>query len=123
MTKITDLAFTTKDRKAGNWRVKIIEHDFTLEHEIWHYGTCMLIYVTAGHSKDGRLVEASGCLGYGSVSDQGGMNRLMYALDIPIYYSRKGGAHFNYIGGAIYYELNLSNPGSFYYFPAKANHV
>ena len=123
MTKITDLAFTTKDRTAGNWRVKIVEHDLMLEHEIWHHGTYMLIYVTAGHSKDGRLLEASGRLGYGSVSDQGGMNKLMWKLNIPVYYSRKDGAHFWPTPLATDATLDLSVPGAFYYENLEVNHV
>jgi len=31
-------------------------------------------------------------LGWGSVSDQGGMNKVFRELCIPLYYSRKGGA-------------------------------
>lgn len=123
MTKITDLAFTTKDRKAGNWRVKIIEYDFTLEHEIWHHGTRMLTYITAGHSKDGRLIEASGRLGYGSVSDQGGMNKLMWKLGIPVYYARNGGAHFWPTPSATDATLDLSVPGTFYYENPEADYV
>ena len=115
MTKITDLAFTTKDCKAGNWRVKIIEHDFTLEHEIWHHGTCMLTFFTNGFSPYGRLLEASGRIGYGSVSDQNGMNKLLYMLNIPVYYSRKFVSHFEPTSAATPATLDLSVPGAFYY--------
>ena len=123
MTKITDLAFTTKDRKAGNWRVKIIEYDFTLEHEIWHHGTRMLTYITDNYYAPGRLLEASGRLGYGGVSDQGGMNQLMRRLHIPVYYSRKDGAHFESTRLPFPPTLDLSTPGAFYYENPEADHV
>lgn len=123
MTKITDLAFTTKDRTAGNWRVKIIEHDFTLEHEIWHHGTLMLTYFTDTCYTIGRLLEASGRLGYGSVSDQGGMNKLMWKLNIPVYYSRKDGAHFESTLLPFPPTLYLSTPAVFYYENPEADYV
>ena len=123
MTKITDLAFTTKDRKAGNWRAKIVEHEFALEHEIWHHGTRMLTYITDNYYAPGRLLEASGRLGYGSVSDQGGMNKLMWKLNIPVYYSRKDGAHFEPTLLATDATLDLSVPGVFYYDNLETDHV
>ena len=83
----------------------------------------MLIYVTAGHRKYGRLLEASGRLGYGSVSDQGGMNKLMWKLNIPVYYSRKDGAHFESTRLPFPPTLDLSTPAVFYYENSEVDDV
>lgn len=60
---------------------------------VFHYNTEMLTFWA---DNDGRwnnetnTVIAS--IGYGSVSDQNGMNKLFRHLNMPFYYVRKGGA-------------------------------
>lgn len=119
MTKIRDLAFTDRDRTAGNWRVKVREYEYSLDHELYHHGTLMLIWNTESHSQYGVLTEAAGYLGYGSVSDQQGMNQLLWELNLPVYYSRNKGAHFEPRLNANPAELDLSVPGRFYYDPPQ----
>lgn len=79
-----------RDRKLGHWSSTSEDGRRT----IWHYTTRML---TLPIDQDNQPITDTGGLfrmsiGNGSVSDQGGMNRLFKQLGIPFYYSRKGGA-------------------------------
>jgi hypothetical protein len=78
---IEELATAPRSRKAGNWRVWVDEN----RREIWHYSTRMLVV-----DSNGEVLDYS--TGWGSVTDQQGMNRLFRALDLPLYFRRKGGA-------------------------------
>lgn len=77
---------------GGSWRVeKACDSDPFVgqEYELWHYGTRMLHW---RESHRYGIEVLSIAYGHGSVSDQGGMNTAFRALDLPYYYSRKGGA-------------------------------
>lgn|SRR5262245_5608102 len=78
--------------KAGAWyitrEVTPSSADITMCH-LWHYGTCMLTW-RADNPSDENYLDYS--LGWGSKSDQQGMNKVFRELCIPLYYSRKGGA-------------------------------
>lgn len=64
---------------AGHWRVI---HDGT--HSLYHYGTKMLEWE---HTMSGtRMLEQS--TGWGSVSDQNGMNTAFRILNLPYRYCR-----------------------------------
>lgn len=58
--------------------------------ELWHYGTRMLVWEIKRHagSEYGytRLVDCS--IGWGSVSDQNGMNTAFRVLDLPYRFDR-----------------------------------
>lgn len=56
---------------------------------LWHYGTAMLTW-NADNAHDSSVLDWS--LGWGSRSDQNGMNTAFSVLALPYYYSRKGGA-------------------------------
>ena len=90
--RIRDLAH--KDGVAGAWRAtsrRIDLDDANTAHirEIWHYSTLMLKFNTVVHD-DEAVLDYS--VGWGSVSDQGGMNQLFRELNLPLYYVRQGGA-------------------------------
>lgn len=72
-------------RTAGAWRVETGEGRCTL----YHYGTAMLTWNPAD-ARDESVLDYS--LGWGSVSDQNGMNTAFRILDLPLYFSRAGGA-------------------------------
>lgn len=74
---------------AGHWRVeREIRDEFTVC-RLYHYSTCMLTW-RDDYPIDPDILDYS--LGWGSVSDQGGMNQAFRALGIPLYFSRKEGA-------------------------------
>jgi hypothetical protein len=75
----------TDTRTAGAWRVQKCANIATL----WHYGTRMLTW-NVNDPRDPDYLDYS--LGWGSVSDQNGMNTAFRILDIPLYFSRAGGA-------------------------------
>jgi hypothetical protein len=70
-----------------------VEHSGN-ERTIFHYGTVMLRWTTYPNGL--REVDYAST-GWGSVSDQGGMNQLFRALGAPLYFSRKGGAEIRRI--------------------------
>lgn len=72
--------------RASTWRV-LRNADGT--RELWHHSTRMLVWDPADPANPDVLFYDTG---WGSVSDQGGMNTAFQVLDLPIYYSRKGGA-------------------------------
>lgn len=84
MASLTDVILAGKG-KAHAWQV-------TQDNgvcRLYHYSTCMLVW-NLHDPCDPEVLDYS--LGWGSVSDQGGMNRAFEALGIPRYFSRKGGA-------------------------------
>lgn len=98
---------TSVRRSDGRYALeRLIESDRTLGHwssssedgyrTIYHYETAMLTFpIDSEGNPNPETLHMS--LGYGSVSDQGGMNRLFRALDVPFYYSRKGGADISLV--------------------------
>lgn len=73
---------------AGNWRVeREIRDEFTVCH-LYHYSTKMLSW-RDDYPIDEDVLDYS--IGWGSVSDQNGMNQAFRILGIPLYFSRKGG--------------------------------
>lgn len=76
--------------RAHAWRVEAVESDPFVgqEYQLWHYSTLMLHWC---HSQ-GRNYVVSMAEGWGSVSDQNGMNTAFRELCLPYYYSRAGGA-------------------------------
>jgi hypothetical protein len=77
--------------KAGPWR---IERGIYPGNEnvlsLWHYGTRMLVW-NADDPTDEETLDWS--IGYGSVSDQNGMNTAFRILNLPYRFDRdqKGG--------------------------------
>ncbi len=71
--------------KAHAWRVT----ETLGVRRLWHYSTCMLTW-NKNNPNDPEFLDYS--LGWGSVSDQNGMNIAFRVLGIPLYYSRAGGA-------------------------------
>lgn len=57
--------------------------------ELWHYSTRMLVW-NGENPNDPDVLDYS--TGWGSVSDQNGLNTAFRALDLPYRYDRKGGA-------------------------------
>ena len=74
--------------RAGAWRVVFYYHNNVPTHDLWHYGTMMLSWTEV----NGRNVAGRMSTGYGSVSDQQGMNKAFRILNLPYYYRRAGGA-------------------------------
>jgi hypothetical protein len=70
---------------AGKWST-ITKNGVTT---LYHYSTAMLVWNT-DEPHDSSVLGWD--FGWGSVSDQGGMNRAFEELGLPYYYSRKGGA-------------------------------
>jgi hypothetical protein len=81
--KISDIIERRKGT-AGAWRVKTTDNG----RELWHYTTRMLVWHDTPHGTE--LVEHS--IGWGSVSDQNGMNTAFRTLNLPYTYKRAGGA-------------------------------
>lgn len=73
----------------GAWRVTVIDRtDGTFLVDLWHYAHRMAAFVADG---DGDLVREHGiylCTGWGSVSDQNGMNRILSAANAQIRFRR-----------------------------------
>lgn len=86
------IATNRSTKTAGAWRVEIDSgpsiHDKRVA-ELYHYSTLMLVW-NIESPLDSEVLDWS--LGHGSVSDQNGMNTAFRVLDLPYYYSRKGGA-------------------------------
>lgn len=74
---------------AGAWRVERDELDGETVCHLYHYSTKMLSW-RESEPTDETILDYS--LGWGSVSDQNGMNTAFRALGIPLYFSRAGGA-------------------------------
>lgn len=85
------IASNRSEKRAGAWGVKIISGPHIYDKrigELYHYSTRMLVW-NIDNPLDSEVLDWS--LGWGSVSDQGGMNTAFRVLDLPYYYSRKGG--------------------------------
>jgi hypothetical protein len=77
-----------KSRRVGNWEyVDGVDADNTLRRTIVHHGTVMGELELVDGETEFRFVPVS--TGWGSVSDQGGMNKIIRRFGW--YYSRKGG--------------------------------
>lgn len=78
------------NRSAGAWSIAIVYIHGARVARLYHHGTMMLAWdIDFPQSSD----KLDWSLGWGSVSDQNGMNVAFRVLDLPYYYSRKGGAH------------------------------
>lgn len=104
MKKLADIGNVDNFRsgrsvKVGAWRVIDLRHvDGTRDRLIYHYGTHMgtLAFGTSGMFT--TFVPYS--MGWGSVSDQGGMNKILAAAGLPLRYRRDakgGGARYEQV--------------------------
>ena len=79
--------------RAGAWsRSAIDDVDGKVRGRVglYHYSTLMATW----HPDDPRGTFVPVSVGWGSVSDQGGMNQVMRQLGVDLYYVRKGGADY-----------------------------
>jgi hypothetical protein len=76
-----------RNGKTHAWR---IEHTLDGASCLYHYATCMLVWID---KLDGSSEILCHDLGHGSVSDQRGMNIAFRELGCTWYYSRARGAH------------------------------
>ena len=94
MSTIAGIVRAGKGR-AGSynaWRCESAEFDGVTIYRLTHYGHFMLAWNKDGH---GRVAILDYDTGYGTVSDQHGVNKALRALGIyDLYYSRKGGSHY-----------------------------
>ncbi len=72
----------------GSWRCETDAHGYV---SLRHYGREMLAWRSSGDLQPDEIVCVS--VGWGSVSDQGGVNKALKVLgfDHLVYYSRAGG--------------------------------
>jgi hypothetical protein len=78
-------------KKAGAWEIRYPSThagEYRIA-QLWHYNTCMLTWDTINPADPAYLDYD---IGWGSVSDQNGMNTAFRILRIPLYYNRAGGA-------------------------------
>jgi len=90
--------------KLGAWSI----HRDRDEYSLYHYGTCMCRW---RDNADGSVHIMYTSLGWGSVSDQGGMNALFQTLEVPLRYDRAGGAQISALDSpacAPYYRDRLT---------------
>lgn len=57
---------------------------------VYHYGTCMAVLIT-GLIHGGEVGFVPYTMGWGSVSDQNGMNAILRRAGVPLVYRRNGG--------------------------------
>lgn len=69
---------------SGPWRIKTTDEG----RELWHYSTRMLLWTDTINGP--ILLDHS--TGWGSASDQNGVNTAFRVLNLPFYYKRAGGA-------------------------------
>jgi hypothetical protein len=81
---------------AGAWHVTRNDGMY----QLWHYGTLMLEWEHNSNSSKPHVVQAH--VGWGSVSDQQGMNKAFNALGLPHYFVRKDGARIEDRQGNVY---------------------
>lgn len=81
--RITDI-IQNRRGTAGAWRVKTTDDG----RELWHYNTRMLLWTDTINGPE--LLDHS--IGWGSVSDQNGVNTAFRTLNLPYRYTRAGGA-------------------------------
>lgn len=74
---------------AGAWRTERVYIHGARVARLYHYGTMMLQW-DIDFPKSSDKLDWS--IGWGSVSDQNGMNTAFRALGLPYYYSRRRGA-------------------------------
>ena len=75
-----------KKGKAGHWEVfRVIEDDDAEVCQLYHYSTLMLQWRLID-PKDSNYLEYND--GWGSVSDQNGLNTAFKILGIPLYFAR-----------------------------------
>jgi len=74
--------------RAHAWRVEQHRNGRT-QATLYHYSTAMLVW-NVDAPTDPDVLDYG--LGWGSASDQGGMNTAFSELGLPLYYSRRGGA-------------------------------
>jgi hypothetical protein len=92
MLTIAQLAFASSGKAGSNasWSAETHETpDGVVVRTIRHYGHLMLQFRVDNPRDPNYLFYSTG---WGSVSDQGGMNRLFRVLNIPRYFSRAGGS-------------------------------
>jgi len=98
--RISQLAHKAGNAGSGNSWVSYHSTDTngrkTLD--VWHDGHNMLS-VTFKDDGSPDLSTLYLSVGWGSVSDQGGMNQILRELRLPYYYSRQGGAAYLTIVG------------------------
>ena len=73
--------------KAGAWRTERVYIDGARVARLYHHGTMMLQWDIDFPLSSDKLDWS---LGWGSVSDQNGMNTAFAVLGLPYYFSRKG---------------------------------
>lgn len=90
--------------KAGctkNWR----SEDYNGYREVYHYSTLMLKFDISTR----EVIYTS--TGHGSVSDQQTMNQLFARLEMPLYFSRAGGAEIRELDAPQYrYGVSPGTP-------------
>jgi hypothetical protein len=93
MASIADIIRDGKGKAGSNssWEVtgEWTPNGVVLVKHLWHYGTLMLTW-RADNPSDPNYLDY--CTGWGSVSDQGGMNTAFRVLGIPLRFDRAGGA-------------------------------
>lgn len=78
-----------KEGVAGAWRIERVYIHGARVARLYHYSTLMLQWdIDFPHGSD----KLDWSLGWGSVSDQQGMNVAFRELGLPYYYSRRQGA-------------------------------
>lgn len=88
---------------GGSWVVTAVDQYYRKdpevpEYELRHHGTLMLRWEDHREMDPEQDEEILVCeaqymsTGWGSVSDQGGMNVAFHVLNLPYYYARAGGA-------------------------------
>ena len=89
MNPATGLVFRPvgRDVKVGNWRLVDVRYGDRDERRIYHYGTLMGAFVQVHGVDTWEFVPVS--TGWGSVSDQNGMNRILWRTGWN--YRRNGG--------------------------------
>ena len=79
------------------WSVRYLgtNEEGTSTYQLKHYSTVMLTWEDYP-ARDGQSVAVSVAVewseGHGSVSDQNGMNKAFRVLNLPFYFSRRGGS-------------------------------
>lgn len=81
--------------KIGNWhymdRIDGLDESRIVRY-VYHYGTCMgVLSAEAGRAGWGLVEFHPWNMGWGSVSDQNGMNAILRRACVPLVYRRNGG--------------------------------
>ena len=86
--RVTPFRLNGRTVKVSSWSFYDRSTDDGAQREVWHYGTLMGVFEDIGQGWEFYPVST----GWGSVSDQQGMNKIMHGHGW--YYSRKGGARY-----------------------------